>query len=88
MGADQPKASPLAKRIARPSPQGPPAPKAKGFRNIVWESNKGETSIFWAYFVFGFQQCQISRSFLVRKSIGPWWQLCLFSVGPLGANTG
>mmetsp|Transcript_40395 Transcript_40395/g.63410 ORF Transcript_40395/g.63410 Transcript_40395/m.63410 type:complete len:770 (-) Transcript_40395:104-2413(-) len=26
--ADQPKASPLAKRIARPSPQGPPAPKA------------------------------------------------------------
>lgn len=54
MGADQPKASPLAKRIARPSPQGPPAPKAKGFRRIVWESNKGKTGIFWAYFVFGY----------------------------------
>ncbi|CAE7944766.1 Scn11a [Symbiodinium necroappetens] len=30
MGPDQPKASPLAKRIARPQP-GPPAPKVQGF---------------------------------------------------------
>ena len=35
MGPDQPKASPLAKRIARP-PQGPPAPKAGHVAEGLW----------------------------------------------------
>lgn len=33
MGPDQPKASPLAKRLARP-PQGPPAPKV-GLKEVL-----------------------------------------------------
>ena len=40
MGPDQPKASPLAKRIARP-PQGPPAPKAPGVWGRAPETQKG-----------------------------------------------
>ena len=51
--ADQPKASPLAKRIARPSPQGPPAPKVQYFLGWVLHSIYGRQSLFLKPSIYG-----------------------------------